>query len=276
MTSKIKLVLAGLIFSINSHATPLIPEQVPEPLKPWVGWVLEDQPELGCPFIYNNYEQKRCSWPARLDLDFHAGKGSFVLSGSVYKESWIGLPGNARHWPQNVSASNKTVAVVEKDGSPAVKLLPGDYQIKGEFYWKTIPDSLTIPADSGLIRLQVNNIPVDIPAIRSGQLWLSENDTGRKKPDNVQNTLDVQVFRKITDSVPMQIVTRLILNVSGEQREVKLAKPLLDGFIPLSLTSPLSARLEPDGQLLVQVRPGEWQLDITSRSVKEINTLTPE
>ncbi|MGZ8954192.1 MAG: hypothetical protein ACXW0Q_05880, partial [Methylovulum sp.] len=82
-----------------------------------------------------------------------------------------------------------------------------------------------------------------------------------------------QVFRKVTDEVPLRILTRLILDVSGEQREVSLAKPILDSFIPLSLQSALPARLEADGQLLAQVRPGRWQIDIATRNVNDAKAI---
>jgi hypothetical protein len=260
-------------FAVFVHANPLIPEQVPEPLKPWVDWVLQDQPELGCPFIYNNYGQKRCSWPRQLDLDFTATKGGFAISWGVYKESWVTLPGDQKHWPQNVTANNKSASVLDRNGLPTIKLAAGMYQIQGDFFWDAIPESLGIPADTGLIGLRINGATIPLPSIRDGQLWLTENDIGQKKPENVQNSLDIQVFRKITDDVPMQVTTRLVLEVSGEQREVKLALPVLNDFIPLSLQSPLPARIETDGQLLIQVRPGRWQLDIEARSPKETNTI---
>ena len=260
-------------FAFIAHAKPLTPEQVPEPLKPWVNWVLQDLPELGCPFIYNNYEQKRCSWPSQLDLDFTATKGTFAISWSVLKESWITLPGDQKHWPQNVTANNTTAPVLGRNGIPAIKLAAGAYQIKGDFLWGAIPESLSIPADTGLIGLRINGATIAMPSIRDGQLWLTENELGQKKPENVQNRLDIQVFREITDDVPMQVTTRLVLEVSGEQREVKLAKPILNDFIPLSLQSPLPARIEADGQLLIQVRPGRWQLDIEARSAKETNAI---
>ncbi len=260
-------------FTVFSYAKPLIPEQVPDPLKPWVSWVLQDQPELGCPFIFNSYEQKRCSWPSRLNLDFTSPKGSFAISWSVYKESWVTLPGDQKHWPQNVTANNKAVSVLERNGIPSIKLPAGSYEVKGDFFWDAIPESLSIPADTGLIGLSINGAGIPTPSIRNGQLWLTENDIGQKKPENVQNSLDIQVFRKITDDVPMQMTTRLVLEVSGEQREVKLAKPVLNDFIPLSLQSPLPARIEEDGQLLVQVRPGRWQLDIEARNAKETNAI---
>ena len=107
MIRTISFVLLCLFLTVNANAKPLTPEQVPEPLKPWVNWVLQDQPELGCPFIHNNYEQKRCSWPSQLDLDFIATKGTFGISWDVYKESWVTLPGDQKHWPQNVTANNK-------------------------------------------------------------------------------------------------------------------------------------------------------------------------
>jgi hypothetical protein len=273
MGRTIKFVLIGVFFTVYAHAKPLTPETVPEPLKPWVNWVLQDHPELGCPFIYNSFEQKRCSWPTQLDLDFTATKGAFAISWTAYQESWVSLPGDQKHWPQNVSIDSKAATVLERNGLPAIKLPAGAHQIKGDFFWTAIPESLSIPADTGIVGLRINSANIPVPSIRDGQLWLTETELGQKKPENVQNSLDVQVFRKVTDDVPMQVTTRLVIDVSGEQREVKLPKPILNDFIPLSLQSPLPARIEPDGQLLLQVRPGRWQMDIEARSAKETNSL---
>ena len=89
----------------------------------------------------------------------------------------------------------------------------------------------------------------------------------------MQNHIDVQVFRKVIDEVPLQVLTRLDLEVSGVQREEKLTGTMLDGFIPLQLQSPLPARLEADGHLTVQVRPGRWQIEVLARSSKNIQQL---
>jgi len=268
-----KLVFLCVFFSVSIHAKPLTPAQVPEPLKPWIDWVVQDQPEHSCPFVYNDYSQKRCAWPGRLILDLNANRGSFSIRWNVYKESWISLPGDQKYWPQDVSVNGKNATVLEKNGLPAILLSAGSYEIKGNFIWTAIPESLGIPSDTGLINLTVNGVPIALPGLREGQIWLTENDTGRKKPDSIQNNLDIQVFRKISDDVPMRITTRLVLEVAGEQREIKLAKPVLDGFIPYQLQSPLPARIEPDGDLLMQVRPGQWQLDIEARNAKETNAL---
>ncbi|MDD5112573.1 MAG: hypothetical protein PHC94_01040 [Methylobacter sp.] len=268
------ILLSTLLFAPLSQAKPLTPEQVPEPLKPWIAWVLQDNPELACPFIYNSVEQKRCSWPTRLTLDLQPGKGSFAITWKIYQDSWISLPGNHEHWPLNVSANNKTALVMDKDGVPSIKLAPGLYQVSGEFFWDSLPDNLQIPDDTGLISVQVNGRAIATPAIKDGQLWLKQSETGQSKADDSQNNLDIQVFRKISDDVPLQVLTRIELEVSGQQREIRLAKPMLDDFIPMQLQSALPARLEPDGQLLLQVRPGHWQIDLLARHISEINTLT--
>ncbi len=274
MSRIVLLFLSAVLFTSITQAKPLTPEQVPEPLKPWIAWVLQDSPEPVCPFIYNSYEQKRCSWPTQTQLDLTADKGVFSLSWLVYQDSWISLPGDKTHWPLNVTVNNKTALVMDKDGIPSVKLTAGlQHQIKGEFLWTGIPDSLKIPGDTGLIDLRINGAIIPTPTIKDGQLWLKDSEIGLKKPENIQNNLDIQVFRKITDDVPAEVLTRLVLEVSGEQREVKLPRPILDGFIPLNLQSPLPARLEPDGQLLIQLRPGQWQIDIPARNSKELATL---
>ncbi|MFZ2313934.1 MAG: hypothetical protein WAV82_15090, partial [Methylobacter sp.] len=281
MSRIVWLLLSTLLFSSFTQAKPLTREQVPEPLKPWIAWVLQDspEPEPDCPFIYNSYEQKRCGWPTNMHLGLTNDKGVFSISWSLYEDSWVSLPGDKKHWPLNVTVNNKPALVMERNGIPSVKLVAGrgnplQYQIKGAFLWDALPDNLSIPDDTGLIDLHVNGMTIQTPTIKDGQLWLKESETGLKKPENIQNNLDVQVFRKITDEVPVQVLTRLVLEVSGEQREVKLAKPILDGFIPLGIQSPLPARLEPDGQLLLQLRPGRWQIDITARNSKELIMLS--
>ncbi|MGZ5620038.1 MAG: hypothetical protein ACXWFG_04155, partial [Methylobacter sp.] len=275
MSRIVRLFLAIVLFTSAAQAKPLTAEQVPEPLKPWIAWVLQDTtPEPACPFIYNSYEQKRCSWPTQTQLDLTPDKGVFSISWLVYQDSWISLPGDKTHWPLNVTVDNKTALVMDRNGTPSIKLTAGSqHQIKGGFLWTAVPDNLKIPEDTGLIELHINGTAIPTPAIKDGQLWLKESETGLKKAENRQNNLDIQVFRLITDEVPAQVLTRLVLEVSGEQRELKLPPPLLDGFIPLSLQSLLPARLEPDGQLLVQLRPGHWQIDILARNSKELNAL---
>jgi len=259
-------------------AKPLALDQVPEPLKPWLGWVLEERPGQDCPFRFHSFSDKRCMWPSQLRLDLTRQKGRFASLWHAYGEGWVSLPGDNKHWPQKVSVNGKPALVMDRNGVPSVWLSASGKQgagfwINGEFYWDSIPDNLKLPGDTGLIDLSINGEGIATATLRSGQLWLKASETGQTKPEQVQNSVDVQVFRKITDSVPMQVQTRLVLDVSGNQREVKLPNVLPGQFVPLSLTSPLPARLEPDGPLLVQLRPGTWQIDVVSRNVQELPQL---
>jgi hypothetical protein len=273
MNRLVWLLLLYTFFSSSLLAQPLPKEAVPEPLKPWIGWVTQDNPEQACPFFFNSFEQKRCSWPTVIMLALSTTNGQFSTRWQVYKEDWISLPGDNRNWPQNISVNNQTALVLDRNGSPSIKLPVGVYEITGDWAWTAIPDNLKIPEDTGLINLSINGAGIATPTIRDGLLWLKESEIGQKKPENMQNSLDIQVFRRISDDVPLQVLTRLVLEVSGEQRELELAKSLLNGFVPLSLQSMLPARLEADGQLLLQVRPGRWQIDLLSRAVNEINNL---
>ena len=265
-----------LFFSSLSFAKPLPPEKVPDELKPWIDWVLQqhEYPERACPFLYSSFESKYCEWSTELDLDLMPTKGSFTGRWQVYKETWIILPGDEKHWALNVSVNDKPALVMDRDGQPAIKVTAGVYTVKGEFLWDETPDNLTLPEDMALINLKMNGQVINMPTIRDGQLWLKDSERGQVKPENVQNRVDKQVFRKVIDDVPMLVSTHIDLEVSGVQREEKISGVLLDGFIPLELKTSLPARLEADGQLTVQLKPGRWEIEVLARSSKADNPLT--
>lgn len=243
---------------------------IPEPLKPWVGWVLEEHRDYRCPFLYNDFDYKNCIWPARLKLDLEAEKGSFAMDVAVYAESWVRLPGDNKHWPQQVTINGKPAPVQDRDNVPSLLLTAGNYRIGGQFFWDELPVALALPYNSGLIDLTVSGQNIPMPNFKDGQLWIKPGENGAGAQPAAENSLDVQVFRRIIDDVPLQVVTRIELDVSGVQREMKLSSPLLPGFIPLQLQSELAARLDADGQLLLQLRPGHWQVDVTARHPQEL------
>ncbi|MBD9358400.1 hypothetical protein [Methylomonas albis] len=246
-------------------------QDIPEPLKPWVNWVLADEAQYRCPFFFDDFQQKHCAWPGALHLNLQTKHGSFVADWTVYRKDWIILPGDSQHWPQTVSVNKQTQPVVEKDGKPALQLPPGHYQISGEFLWESLPEQLALPETSGLIHLSVNDKPVVYPPIKQGALWLAaDNDDAA---DREQDRLDLQVFRQVLDEVPLQVVTRQDLEVSGKAREIEFPYALLPDFIPVALNSPLPARLDGNGRLLVQVRPGRWSIDIHARHPQALTQL---
>lgn len=255
-------------------AIPLKMDNVPDPLKPWVKWVLQDEGSNHCPFFYQKFKQKQCSWPSYLNLELKSKRAKFSSQWRVYQPSWVYLPGDKSNWPQQVTINNKPVLVMVKQGKPRVKLEAGLYLIKGVFFWDRMPENLTIPENTGILNLKINGNTMTYPMIKNNRVWLKQSDRGSKKIKSIENKLDLQVFRKVDDNIPLQVTTFLELEVSGDQREIKLPHALLAGSIPIALKSILPARIEPNGDLLIQVRPGRWHIELQARYAKPLLQLS--
>src|SRR2546428_818623 len=140
----------------------------------------------------------------------------------------------------------------------------------GAFAGDSPPELPPTPAETGLVSLALNGKPVAFPnRDPQGQLWLQR----RAVASTEESRLDVVVHRRVIDDIPLQLVTRVELKVAGPGREMLLGRALPDGFVPLSLASPLPSRLEPDGHLRVQVRPGTWVLELTARHEGPVSAL---
>lgn len=268
------LLITACLLCTATLANPSTAKSIAEPLQPWIDWVLEDESDYPCPFLYNSFEQKRCGWPSRLKLNLDKEVAEFSMQWKVFADSWIELPGDQKNWPLDVQANQKPALVMPKRGRPAIKLQPGFYQINGRFLWDSIPDRLQIPEDTGLIELTVLGQHIGLPILNRGQLWLKGGDLTKINAQNQENKLDLQVFRRIDDSVPLQLLTHLDLQVAGNQREIKLQLPLSENFIPMRLNSPLPARIEPDGRLLLQLRAGRWSIELLTRHLGPVSELS--
>ncbi len=265
------LLLCLSFFSLSASSDPLTRNEVPAPLEPWIDWVLQGENHKTCPFIYNNAKQHRCAWPASLKLSLYPRSGDFSVNWHIYQKSWITLPGDQKHWPENVTDNGVPTTVIRRNGLPSIQLAPGEHQINADFEWDTLPDSLSIPEDTGLISLNVNHRHIEFPDLKGNRLWVKKRQTSSTNQQGEQ--VNVEVFRQVIDEIPMQVLTKIELQVSGKQREVIIGKPMLADSIPLQLSSPLPARLEPDGSLRVQLRPGRWTIDIRSRFPTEMTSL---
>ncbi len=277
MRSLICVVLVFLISAaaVQPRAAPLSEEAVPEPLKPWVEWVLHGHESRRCPFVYRDFDRKRCLWPDVLDIRVDASGVSFSQSWRLYTEGFIPLPGDPSLWPQDVRLDGIPTTVSSSDATPRVPASAGTHTVSGRLSFDRAPEFLQIPAGTGLIALQISGRKVEAPELdEKGRLWLSADAARRDGAPEVKNTLELRVFRQVVDEVPLQITTRIELDVSGEHREVLLGPVLVAGAIPLSLKSALPARLEPDGRLRVQVRPGRHALTVASRQPGPVTELS--
>src|SRR5882724_598665 len=255
----------------SAIAGPISRERIPEPLKPWVGWALHGHEEELCPFLSGSGETQ-CLWPGRLTLDLGEREGKFTQTWTVDAEGTVPLPGEERRWPQEIQVDGKPAAALESDGAPVLLLSMGTHTVSGSFHWDSLPESLAVPAETGLLGLTLRGAAVPFPARDAGgRLFLQRRaQVAHAEADR----LEVAVTRRVVDEVPLRVETRVELSVSGRAREVVLASPLLPGFVPLALAGPLPARLEPDGHLRVQVRPGAWTVEVTARSTGPVTALS--
>jgi hypothetical protein len=258
------LALCAALIASPLAAAPLAREDVPEPLRPWVDWVLRGHEAEACPFLHAQGE-RHCVWPGRLELSLDATGGRFAQQLFVAAESDVGLPGAAESWPEDVRLGGVGAPVFERDGRPAVRLARGVHSVSGRFVWSALPPILPVPAETGVVALSVNGAPVAFPRRDAeGRLWLRDvaaEPAEREAEDHVE----VEVHRRVSDEIPLVLETRVTVRVSGAARDEQLGRALPDGFVPTSLSGPLPARLEPDGRLRVQVRPGQWLFVLAAR-----------
>lgn len=263
--------LALLLYALAAAAAAALPEEdVPRPLIPWIDWVLYGTEESRCPLFYDD-PRRRCAWPSVLSLEVAAGGGAFTQQWTVHAETWLVLPGERRHWPQEVRLDGSPAVVVERDGRPVVRAPVGDHTVSGRFIWPAMPESIQVPPETALLFLSVNGEPVGQPLREAGgTLWLR-----RQAAPERQDHVEFRVHRKVTDGIPLTLDTRLALEISGQAREVLLGRVLQPGFVPLMLDSPLPVRLEPDGRLRVQLRPGHWEIRLLARHDGPVDRLSP-
>lgn len=254
--------LLALLASAPGWAAPPLPEELPPSLRAWERWVLHDEKDRGCPFLHGRAD-KACAWPGQLTLGLDERGGRFTQSFKVYREAWQRLPGESRRWPQGVLVDSKPgVVVADASGKPAVLLPAGEHLVTGQFSWSALPDALDIPPDTGLLALTVKGRPVALPnRDAEGRVFL-QGDSAAEESDRVE----LDVHRLLTDEIPLILTTRLSLKVSGKSRELLLGRALPEGFVPMGLTSGVPVRLEPDGRLRLQVRPGAFSVELTARS----------
>lgn len=261
-----RVFLVLLLWGTSALAAPLGPAQVPDPLQPWIDWALHDTPDRLCPSAFDNTGARRCAWPGPLSLVLENTQGRFNQKWQLFAPGWVMLPGDARHWPQDVTVDGSPAAVVARNNGAAVWLEPGEHVVAGSFQWSALPETLPLAPDTALVDVRIGAETVPFPEVdERGQLWLRSPSGKGGEADGLGERLELDVFRRVIDEIPLQMVTRLDLRVAGPQREVLLPPMVPAGAVPLTLESALPVRLEADGSLRLQVRPGRWFVDLTLR-----------
>ena len=246
---------------------------VPASLEPWRGWALQGQEYRACPLVAgkpgNAQGDFLCAWPGVLALNTDAGGASVVQHWRVDVESWAPLPGDAEHWPQQVTLDGQPAVVVDR-GGPALRLAPGSHEIRARIPWRERPQTLRVPQALGLVALTVDGKAI-VPAQRDGD----ELSLGRASVETPEaDSLELRVYRRLTDGVPEQLTSVIEVYASGQAREEVVGPALPPGFAPLSLDSEWPARLDADGRLRIRVQPGNATLTLEARATAPLTEAT--
>jgi hypothetical protein len=259
-----------LVLLCNSLAQAQSP--IPKEIEGWQAWVQEGQEFRHCPIFANtngSSERNRiCAWPGRLNLELNQNGGRFTQTWVSYVEGWVPLPGSQEYWPSAVTINGIAAAVVAHDGIPQIRVLEGTFTLAGSFAWVKRPESLPVPALTGLVSLSLDGRKVEQAERPDNTVWL-----GKRREAEVAQHLGIQVYRLLSDGIPATLNTQLNLQVAGDAREEVLPAVLPQGFEAMSLESELPARIGADGRLRIQVRTGSWTVEVLARSAEDLGKI---
>ncbi|HAN69762.1 MAG TPA: hypothetical protein DD808_09800, partial [Halieaceae bacterium] len=243
--------LLTLLASLHAAADPAA-------LRSWDDWVLEKHPDHTCPWVVAKNSERVCIWPGQLALDLRADGMSFNYQVEVFRDdALVPLPGGAGNWPLRVTVNGSRAAVLDRAGTPHALLSRGKHEIGGQFRWQRRPASLPLPESIALLKVTEAGQPANTER-RGAQLILGRDSA--VAPVKQSNSLQVEVFRKLADGVPMTLETRVVMTVSGEPREVQLGQLAWPNTALMGIDSPLPARIEDNGDLRIQLSAGRHTL----------------
>ena len=251
-----------------SHAEPFAQDKLPPALQSWCDWVLDSEDNYTCPLVMGEQTRRHCTWPGTLELKIDAKGAHFMQRGYLDRSGWVILPGSAALWPHSISMDEKPVPILRHNKLPALFLDPGPYTVRGQFTWEQIPAFIQADPDLASISLTVAGKKAETLQFRHGNLYLRQATKAQAPVDS----LKFKVQRLLDDSIPQILTSRIVLSVSGQEREIVTAPALPQGFAPLAITGKLPARIEADGRLRILVKPGEWELTLKARNTDTTTT----
>jgi hypothetical protein len=257
---------------------------VPAALQPWLPWVQQRHPTANCPW-HQDGEARQCAWPVSTAIAVGAQGGQFQLEVLMFSAGWLALPGDIRHWPQQVQiealplddhfadisqphTQSVPALIRDQQGQPQLQLPAGRWQINGLWQWSQLPAELKLPPQYGVLSLkhQDSKLQPAVLDVRQQRLQLAARNDSTATVDSLQ----IQVQQLFTDDIPGQLTTLLQLEVGGQARQLVLPRVLPAGFSAVELDSEIPALFGADGSLTLQLQPGQAQVRLQSQ------TLTPQ
>jgi len=272
-------VFSQLFAAPTVAATGNLAVNLPPELSAWQGWVEKDLPERYCPW-QNEQSEKRCLFVLQTQLQATNTGASLVQEVQSYSEQFWQLPGEQQQWPQNVKiqllddagravGAEKTAAVRDYQANPEIQLPIGRVRISAEYRWPELPAALLLPDGTPPVSLSIDGKTVTQP------LWDQSRLLLRATPsvEQTQSSVQMRVFRLLTDDIPYQLTTIIRLDVSGPSRELKLPMPLPEGFVLAGIDGDLPITLRQDGTLSVSAISGNFEISLKALRLNSDSTI---
>jgi hypothetical protein len=213
---RVHLVLTVFVFCLSVLSSPMVAQDrsnwIPEPLHSWQAWVLWDHRDQASPTPYNSHAERINFWASKLSMETTKSGSDWQVELNVYSESWVPLPGDENVWPESVTVNDQPIAVLERDGRPAIQLAPRPGLIKGKFLWQETPEKLSIPKSIGILALTMDGESVERPNWDDeGFVWLKRIQAN----EDAKDQLTVQAHRVLEDGLPMWLRTYIETRVTG-------------------------------------------------------------
>ena len=241
---------------------------VPPDLDEWREWVLAEHPDVNCPVDDLNERRMSCIWTTDLSVTLATQdrRLRFRLRGQAKANDAIAIPHGTQR-PYAVELNRNPAQVGFLNGVPSVYVDDGPFDITGQIDFEVVPQTIQVPRDVAIVRLEIDGETVAMPRLEKGELWLQRH-TPRH---TASNSLRLAVFRKLIDDIPQKLETRIRLTVDGNDRVETLGHPIFEGFSATTIDADIPVQVRHDGEFLVQVSRGENWLTIHAESDQIIN-----
>ncbi|HOX53479.1 MAG TPA: hypothetical protein PKY05_18510, partial [Fibrobacteria bacterium] len=151
---------------VLSAWVPAFAATVPEPLRPWVPWVLRDVGDRICPTVDDesadaytskdsNGVQRRCLSVSEVEVDATREGATFRMSGWRWTEGYVYLPAaeGVQMRLHDVRRSGKPVPVIHHGGEqPRVVVAAGPFLLEGRLSWRQAPQEILLPGNPAVVR----------------------------------------------------------------------------------------------------------------------------
>jgi len=241
---------------------------IPGALSEWSEWAIKDDKNLNCPL--DSQSERQCAWSKELLVVTSGNNINFRQEWTSFGDASLSLPWANSAYLESVTINGEKASLSYKeDRRPMVAVEKGNYLVEGVLNVPPQVKDIYIGDKTGLVSLYINDNKVVQPAIVHNQLSLqiAGKATPQKTQKQEKDSVNTQVWRHISQSIPTRMQTVIDLTITGKSRNINLGKVLPDDMQILNVSSnsrmPLS--LSSEGELRVQVRSGHSQVTINTQ-----------